>query len=78
MLTLNNIINEIKDVPLNRLEEVFQLIQSFTPKNKINESKIKEILSFGGSLSELSEADYLDYLNHIKENRSKLFDRKVI
>lgn len=34
MLTLNNILKEIKEVPVNRLEEVYQLVHSLTPTIK--------------------------------------------
>lgn len=34
MLTLNTIIEEIKDVPVNKLEELHQFIQTLILKNK--------------------------------------------
>lgn len=77
MLTLNNILKEIKDVPVNRLEELYQLIQSLTPKAKQSESLRKKILSFGGAFSDMSEKDYADYLNQTKKARTQLFDRNL-
>jgi uncharacterized membrane protein len=50
MLTLNSILKEIKDVPVNRLEELYQFVHSLTPKNKKTDALRKKILSFGGSL----------------------------
>jgi len=34
MLTYNTILKEIKDVPVDRLEEVYQLVHSLNPKAK--------------------------------------------
>ena len=77
MLTLNNILKEIKDVPLNRLEELYQLIHSLTPKTKPTAALRKKILSFGGAFSDMSSKDYADYLNHTKKARTQLFDRNI-
>ncbi len=75
MLTLNTILKEIKDVPVNRLEELYQFVHSLTPTTKQTEALRKKILSFGGAFSDMSNKDYTEYLNHIKKARAKLFDR---
>ena len=77
MLTLNNILQEIKDVPVNRLEEIYQLVHSMTPKAKQTETKRKKILSYAGAFSDIKENDYEDYLSHTKKIRANLFDRKL-
>lgn len=77
MLTLNNILKEIKDVPVNRLEELYQLIHSLTPKTKQTERLRKKILSFGGAFSEMSAKDYSEFLNQTKKARTELFDRNI-
>jgi len=77
MLTLNNILKEIKDVPVNRLEELYQLIHSMTPKNKQTDSTRKKILSFGGAFSDMSSKDYSEYLHQTKKTRTQLFDRNI-
>ncbi len=78
MLTINSIVKEIKDVPVNRLEELYQFIHSLTPSSvhpKLNVRK--KILSFGGVFRDLSKTDYDDYLNQTKLTRNKLFDRNI-
>lgn len=77
MLTINTILKEIKDVPVNRLEELYQLVQSMTTSTKHNESLRKKILSYGGSFSDMSNEDYLDFLSQTKKTRTKLFDRSI-
>jgi len=76
MSTLNTIIKEMKDVPVNRLEELYQFIHAMTPKSKHSDSLRKKILSFGGAFSDMSSSDYDEYLNHIKKTRTELLDRK--
>ena len=67
----------MKDVPVSRLEELYQFVHSLTPKVKRKESLRKKILSYGGAFSDMSNKDYADFLTQTKKTRSKLFDRKV-
>jgi hypothetical protein len=60
MSTINTIIKEMKDVPVNRLEELYQFIQAITPKTKHSDSLRKKNLSFGGAFSDMSRKDYED------------------
>jgi D-alanyl-D-alanine dipeptidase len=77
MLTLNNILKEIKDVPLNRLEELYQLVHSLTPKTKQTEALRKKILSFGGAFDDMSAKDYADFIQQTRKARTQLFDRNI-
>jgi len=76
MLTINTILKEMKDVPVNRLEELYQFVHSLTPSTKQTETLRKKILSFGGAFSDMSEKDYSDFHSNTKKSRAKLFDRK--
>lgn len=77
MSTLNAILKEIKDVPVNRLEELYQFVHSMTPTTKQTERLRKKILSFGGAFSDMSSEDYSDFLNQTKKTRTNLFDRNI-
>lgn len=77
MSTLNTILKEIRDIPVNRLEELYQYVHSLTPKTKQTESLRKKILSFGGAFSDMSDKDYSDFLNQTKKARPQLFDRNI-
>jgi hypothetical protein len=79
MFTLNTILKEMKDVPVNRLEELYQFVHSLTltPTTKDNETLRKKILSYGGAFSDMSNSDYADYLNQTKKSRVQLFDRNI-
>jgi len=77
MLAINTILKEMKDVPIDRLEELYQFVHSMTPSTKKTENLRKKILSFGGAFSDMSNEDYLDFLNQTKNARTKLFDRSI-
>jgi len=77
MLTINTIIKEIKDVPVDRLEELYQFIHSLTPKTKQPDRIRKKILSYGGAFKEMSSSDYSDFVSHTRKTRTNLFDRKI-
>jgi hypothetical protein len=79
MLTLNLILKEIKDVPVEKLEEVYEYVHSLAVKKKNDTSKKKNkksLLDFSGILSDMSEEDYQDFVNHTKKVRKELFNRK--
>ncbi len=77
MLTLNSILEEIKDVPVNRLEELHQFIHSLVPQSKSSKDLKTKIMEFGGLLSDMSAEDYTDFLNHTKKVRTDLFNRDI-
>ncbi len=58
MSTLNTILKEIKNIPVSRLEELYQFVHSLTPKTKPSEILSKEILSYGGAFNDMSKKDY--------------------
>jgi hypothetical protein len=77
MLTLNTILKEINDVPVNRLEELYQLVHSMTPKSKQTDALRKKLLSYADTFSDMSSEDYNDFLIQTKKSRTKLFDRNI-
>ena len=77
MLTLNTILKEMKDVPVNRLEELYQFVHALTPKPKQKESLRKKILSYAGAFSDMTGKDYSGFISQTKKARTKLFDRNI-
>ncbi len=67
----------MKDIPVNRLEDVFQFVHSLTPKNKQSQNLRKKILSFGGAFGNMSNKDYSDFVNQTKKTRTQLLDRNI-
>jgi len=78
MLTLNNILKEIKDIPASRLEDVYQFVHSISsPKKKSSDALRKKILSYGGAFSSISEKDYAEFKEQTQKTRTTLFDRNM-
>jgi hypothetical protein len=77
MLTLNTILKQMKDIPVNRLEELYQFVHVLIPKSKQKESLRKKILSYGGAFSDMNSKDYSDFLSQTKKTRARLFDRNI-
>jgi hypothetical protein len=77
MLTYKTILEEIKDVPVNKLEELHSYIHTLTSKEKKSNALRKKILSFSETFSNMSEVEFKEFTKKTKEMRSSLFDRKI-
>jgi hypothetical protein len=77
MLTLNTILKELKNVPVDRLEDLYSIIHSLRANTKNSEKTSKKILSFAGSFGDMSVSDYNDFLKNTNETRNNLFDRDI-
>ncbi len=77
MLTYNTLLKELKDIPVNRLEELYDFAHSLNPKIKKSASLKKKILSFGGAFSDMSTKEYADFVKETKKARTNLFNRDI-
>jgi DNA-directed RNA polymerase subunit F len=81
MPALNVIYNEIKAIPVNRLDELYQVIRSLTPTIKQQDqapnTRQKEILSYAGAFSDMTVEHYADFTNELHNIRQTLFNRTV-
>ena len=77
MLTLNTILEELKSVPVDRLEDLYSFIHSLKANPKKSESSKKKILSYAGSFNTMPQKDYDDFLKETKRTRIDLFDRDI-
>lgn len=75
MITLDNILREIHNVPKNRLEELAQFVQSLIHKPKSAEGLKAKILSYNDLLADFDEDDYLEFTQNTKSIREELFER---
>lgn len=69
--------DEMKDVPANRLEDVFQFVHALNVKTKKKESLRKKILSYAGAFSDMSAQDYAGFIRITKKTRDRLFNRSI-
>jgi hypothetical protein len=77
MPALNTILKELKDVPVDRLEDLYSIIHSLQENTKKSGKRSKQILSFAGSFNDMPENDYNDFLHQTKQARNDLFDRDI-
>ncbi len=77
MPTINNIIEEIKEVPVNKLEDIYSLIHSFNATKVVTKGNKEKILAFAGALNNLNDADYNDFKTNIETTRAGLFNRQI-
>ncbi|RDC64798.1 hypothetical protein [Adhaeribacter pallidiroseus] len=77
MLTINTILKELKNVPVNRLEDLYSIIHALRANSKKSDKRSKKVLSFAGSLADMTDEDYHDFLKQTKDSRNNLFDRDL-
>ena len=77
MPTINTILKELKNVPVDRLEDLYSIIHSLRTNTQSSDKTSNTILSFAGSFSDMSENDYNDFLQHTQQSRNDLFDRDI-
>lgn len=78
MTTLNTIWEEMQHVPVHRLDEVYHFVRALSRRpKKVDDARVKEIMSYAGIFSDMSEKDYQDYLKETRRVRKQLFKRKV-
>ncbi|MEO8416477.1 MAG: hypothetical protein ABI472_22630 [Ginsengibacter sp.] len=77
MLTLNTILEELNDVPVDRLQDLYSYIHSLKANPKKSQASKKKILSYVGLFNGMSQRDYDDFLKEVKRTRTDLFDRDI-
>jgi len=77
MPTINVLLKELKNVPVDKLEDLYSIIHSLRTNIKKTDIKSQEILSYAGAFGDMSKSDYSDFVKHTKQTRNKLFDRKI-
>ena len=75
MLTIKTIQNEIRFIPINRLEEVYKLICSFHRPLNVEKLHKAKILKFAGMYNDMSESDYNDLISYTDKCRNDMFNR---
>ena len=77
MMTLNTILKEMKDIPVDRLEDLYSFVHSLNTKTNKSDSLRRMILTFAGSFSDMTSNEYSGFIKETKRTRAKLFDRPI-
>ncbi len=64
----------MKDVPVNRLEELSQFVHSLVQKPNKSAILREKILSYSGIFNDLDDEDYNDLPDQIKKTRESMFN----
>lgn len=75
MLTLNTILKELKNVPVDKLKDLYSIIHSLKTNTKKTAASNKQILSFAGAFKDMEHSDYEEFVQETKKTRMQLFDR---
>lgn len=77
MHTLNTIIEELKNVPADRLEDLYSIVFSLREGKGKPGKQAQEILSFAGAFNDMDEKEYNEFKEYTKKTRTELFDRDI-
>ena len=76
-VTYQNIINEINEIPVTFLEDVYDLLHNYHLQiNQKEQNRIK-ILQFAGDWADLSDKDFIEITEEIKRGRDEMFSHEV-
>ena len=77
IVTYQTEINEINQIPVISLPDVYNLIHSYHVRLNEKEKKRNNILQFAGAWTDLSENEFLEITREIKQNRNEMFNREI-
>lgn len=72
IMTIQNIIDELQDVPEEKIDELYQFVH-FLASNKNLKNNKEKIMSFAGAFNDMSDEDYSDFVRQTKETRNNIF-----
>ncbi|CAN5269257.1 hypothetical protein BH20BAC1_BH20BAC1_03530 [soil metagenome] len=75
MTSLNNMLHELKNVPADRLEDLYSIVRSFRANAQKAKKTPKRILKYAGSFSDMADKDYSDFRQETISIRKGLFKR---
>ena len=74
MVTYDNIIKEINELPVARLEEVYHYVHSINVNTNPDKRQKEYILSFAGLFNDMTDEDISDYDQYVQNTRTRFFD----
>jgi len=73
-VTKEEIVQELDRIPDDKLEELFQVVQSFGVEPTVKETP--ELEAFAGSWKDWSEPEFLGFLEEVTHRRSQAFSKR--
>lgn len=72
----NKIIEEISLIPKDKRKELYDLIHKFRMDLERSQNQIDEIMQFAGSWSDMTEEDFSNFCEEIKQRRQASSSRR--
>ena len=76
--TYQTIINEINQIPVVFLQDVYNILHNYHVRVNQKEQNRSRILKFAGAWKDLSEKDFLDIISEMKHTRNEMFSREIV
>lgn len=76
-ITYQTIINELNQIPLAYLSDVYKIIHSYNSKIEQRQTNREKILEFAGSWSDIPEENFKDIMSEIHCSKEKMFNREI-
>lgn len=77
MTMYNAILKELRNMPADRLEDLYAFMQSLQQNAASDIKNREEILSFASCFSDMFDEDFKDFQEQTEQTRRKLFDRTI-
>jgi hypothetical protein len=77
MVTRNTILEQIRLVPVERLDDLYAIINSMCTSTKATNISGSSVLSYSGAFSAMSEEEFDGFMRQMKYVRTELFEREV-
>ncbi len=76
-ITYQTIINEINQIPIVSLPDIYSLIHSYNTKATKLKDNRDNILQFAGSWSSMADNEYVEIMSEINRTKTEMFSREV-
>ena len=76
-ISYQTIINEINQVPVSMLNDVYNMVHSFNLKVVQKQQNRDEIMNFAGCWEDMKQEDFNDFMDIIKTERNNMFNREI-
>lgn len=76
-VTYQTIIDEINQIPVSFLEDLYKIIHSFNIREFDKEKNREKVLQLSGAWSDMPEEDYFDMMNEINRTKGEMFNRDI-
>lgn len=75
-ITIKQVVEEIKHIPVNKLSEVYDLLHFFRLGLQKSKGSVEQTMKFAGCWNDMPDEVFNDFFGEIKERREQAFSRR--